>query len=351
MPESLTFNVFDQAALTTTVNRPLVTRQEQEPTIGEQIAPLVPVQSRVVKLEVRDVHAFGKGQFRAPGATPPLVDFQSERREEAIELALLDEMHRIKDEDFLALNSPDQNVRRNAGLTILERGNALGIRNRRLTEALRWDAFSGEAVITYPNGSQIEVDYGIPAGNKPTAAVDWSDTVNSDPIADLKAWQKLPANQIGHYATKIHLSTQAFEYVIENENIVEKLTGSDRPLFVPREEDVLALLRNGTQFIITDAGYRDEGVGTARGVNTLTKYLPENVALITTEYVVDGERIADTPDGQVIVSTGYNQVAIRQGAQAEVILEHISKTHFLRYGSARIPRIHQPEAFVYATLW
>lgn len=348
---SLHFNVFDQAPLTQTINRPLLTRQEQEPTIGEQLAPLVPVQSREVKLQVRDVYAFGKGQFRAPGATPALVDFQSELREEVIELALLDEMHRIKDEDYLALNSPDDNYRRKAGVSIVDRGNMLAIRNRRLTEALRWDAFSGTAVITYPNGSQIEVDYGIPAQNKPEASIGWDDHVNSDPIADLKAWQKLPSTTIGQYATKIHISTEAWENILENDKLAAYLTGNDRPLLIPREEDVLALLRNGTQFVITDAGYRDEGVGTSRDVNALTRYLPENYALITTEYSIEGERIADMPDGQVLVNTGYNSVGIRQGAQAEVILEPVSHTHFLRYASARIPRIHVPEAFVYAKLW
>lgn len=348
---TLHFDVFDSAALTDVINRPLTTRQENAPTLGEQIAPLVPIQSREAKLQVRDVHAFGKGQFRAPGATPPLVDFQAELREEVIELALLDEMHRIKDEDYLALSSADDNYRRKAGLSIVERGQALGLRNRRLTEALRWDAFSGEAVITYPNGSQIEIDYGVPADNKPTAAVDWTDHINSDPIADIKAWQKLPANKIGSYGLVVHLSSEAWEHILENDKLAAYLTGTDRPLLVPKQEDVEALLRANTRFVITDAGYRDEGVGTDRGVNTLTPYLPENVALITTEYVIDGERIADTLDGQVIVSTGYNQVAIRQGAQAETILDHISKTHFLRYGSARIPRIRQPEAFVWATLW
>lgn len=348
---SLNFNVFDSATLTEVINRPLTTRQENAPTIGESIAPLVSVQSREVKLQVRDVYAFGKGQLRAPGATPALVEFQTELREEVIELALLDEMHRIKDEDYLALQSPDPAYQSKAGMSIVDRGNALAIRNRRLTEALRWDAFSGSATLTYPNGSQIEVDYGVPAGNKPTASVDWSDTENSDPIADLKAWQKLSANQIGHYGTVIHLSSDAWEYLLENDQLAAYLTGTDRPLLVPQESDVQALLRAGTRFVITDAGYRDVGVGTDRGVDTLTPYLPKNVALITTEYVIDGERIADMPDGQVIVANGYNSVRINQGAAAEVVLEPISHTHFLRYASARIPRIHQPEAFVWATLW
>ncbi len=346
MGSELQFNVFDQAALTGVVNRPLVKAIESEPTIGERIAPLFPVQGRQVKLRYRDIEAFGLGQYRAPGATPPLAEFQSELEERVIGLVLLDEMHRINDEDYLNLTSADENVRAAAGLSIVERGNALAIRNRRLTEALRWQAFSGEVTVTYQSGSQVKIDYGIT--QKPEADVAWSDTANSDPIADLKAWQKLPANTLGVYATKIHMSSDTWDLILENDKLTDYLTGTDRPLMVPKKEDVMSLLREGTEIIITDAGYRATGVGTARGLPSRTPYLPEGKVLITTPYTVDGEPIADMPDGQVIVSTGYNQVAVKQGAQSEVMLEHMSKTHFIRYASARIPRIRQPEAFVYA---
>jgi hypothetical protein len=347
---SLNWNIFDQAALTNVINYPILTAQENEPTLGEQIAPSVDVQSREVKINVRDVHAFGKGQLRAPGASPALYEPKVSLREEVIELAILSEEHRINDEDYLALKSTDENYRKKAGLSIVERGNILAIRNRRLADVHRWDAFSGETVLTYPNGSSLTVDYGFPSGHKPTAGTLWSDTTNSDPIADLKAWQKLSAVEIGHYGTQIHMSSDTWDYILENEKIAEYLTGSDRGLYVVRKDDVLALLRDGTQIIITDAGYRDEGVGTARGVNTLTRYLPQGKVLITTPYTIEGERIADTPNGQVIVSTGYNSVAIRQGPQAEVLLEQRSKTHMLRYESAKIPRILHPGAFVYATV-
>ncbi len=348
MGSELTFNVFDQAALTGVINRPMVKQVESEPTIGERIAPLTPVQSRSVKLQVRDVDAFGLGQYRAPGATPPLVELQAELQETVISLVLLDEMHRINDEDYLNLTSSDPTQRAAAGLTIVERGNALAIRNRRLTEALRWQAFSGEATVTYQSGSQVKIDYGIT--QKPSASVAWSDTANSDPIADLKAWQKLSSTSLGVYGTKIHIGSDDWDYVLQNDALTDYLTGTDRPLMVPTKEDVLSLLREGTEIVVTDAGYRDEGVGTARGLTSRTPYLPAGKVLITTPYSVDGEPIADMPDGQVIVSTGYNQVAVRQGAQSEVMLEHMSKTHFIRYASARIPRIRQPEAFVYADI-
>lgn len=344
------FSIWDQAVLTNLINRDVETQQEREPTIGERIAPSVDVQSREVKIEVNDMEAFGKGQFRAPGATPPLVEFAAQRREEVMELALLDEMHRIKDEDWIRLNSNDQNIRRSAGVQLVDRGNALAIRNRRLREAMRWDAFDGEAVITYPNGSQVKIDYGIPADHKPTASVLWSDLVNSDPINDIKTWSNLIADKTGHYGLRVHIATEVWEYIQQNEKVAGYLTGSDRPLLIPRQSDVLALLRDGTEIVITDAGYRDEGVGIARGVNSLTRFLPKDKVLITTPYSIDGERIADYCSGQVVVSTGYNQAAIRQGPQAETILDHISKTHFLRYASAGIVRVHQPEAFLWATV-
>jgi hypothetical protein len=345
------FNVFDQATLTGLINKPLEARVESEPTIGESIAPLESVQAREVKLQVREINPFGKGQFRAPGATPPLMEATAELREEIIELALLDEMYRIKDEDFLALQSNDENYKRRAGLSVVERGNVLAIRNRRATEDLRWQAFSGTAVITYPSGSQIEIDYGIPSDHKPSASPEWDDHVNSDPIADLKAWQLKSAVAVGSYGTKIHMGTETWQHLIQNDKLTDYLTGTDRPLMVPRKEDVLALLWEGTEIIVTDAGYRAEGSGTSRGINSVTPYLPKGKVLITTPYTIEGERIADMPDGQVIVSTGYNSVDVRQGAQSEVLLEHMSKTHFLRYGSARIPRIRQPGAFVWATAY
>lgn len=99
--------------------------------------------------------------------------------------------------------------------------------------------------------------------------------------------------------------------------------------------------------MIYDNGYRDVGQ-TGIGRPSLTKYLPDGVVLVTTDYTIDGHNIADTLDGEVVISTGYNATTTRVGEQAEVMLDHISKTHFLRYASARIPRVLIPEAFIYA---
>lgn len=348
----LMFDPWDQATLTQLINRPLETRLETISTLGEQIAPLVPVQTREVTVRSREVYAFGKGQFRSPNATPPLIELDSNITEQKMELVLLDEMRRINEEDWLQLNSPDPRIREAAGVSLLETGEILAIRNRRLTEALRWQAFSGEATIVYnagkDNEAEVVIDYGIPAQNKVNATADWSDYVNSDPIADLREWLKLPTKTVGVAATKVHMSSEAYDHMIRSEKLREFLTGSDRGVYIPTLDDIRNIVPANVDFIIDDSGYRDSGAELSKSRSDLTRYLPVNKVLITTDYSIDGERIADMPDGQVTVANSYNTTSILQGAAAEVKLDPMSLQHFLRYASARIPRIHHPGAFVWA---
>jgi len=345
---SYEIDVFDQAALTDVINRSFQSREDGSPSVGAQIAPLRPVQSRSVKVNGRIVNGNGLGQLRAPGATPPLYEPTASFEESVIELALPDEMHRINEEDYLALRSNDVNYRRKAGVELVERVESLVVRNINRTEKMRWEAFSGEVTLEYASGATLTVDYDVPATNKPSASVPWQNTATSDPIADLKAWQKLTANEVGAYGTKIHMSSEAYDLMIASDKLVQKLTGSERPLYVPTRDDVLSLLRAGTEIIIYDGGWRPDG-SSDRGIDGLNRFLPKDKVLITTDYSLNGQRIADTPDGQVLVGNSINSApVIRQGAQTEIIYDQISHEHLVRYASARIVRLHEPGAFVYA---
>lgn len=357
--KGLAFDPWDFATLTQSIRRPLETKYESVSTVGQQIAPLLPVQTREVSIEARDVAAFGAGQYRAPDATPPLVEFNAQISRAKMELVLLDEMRRIKEEDWLNLTSPDQRIKEAVVASILEQGEMLAIRNRRLTEDLRWEAFTGEAVITYRKNTdaeaQYKVDYGIPSSNF-VAATDsggapWDDHENSTPIEDIKKWCKIPTKTVGYKGTKVHLSSEAMEHLLASESLKSYLTGNDRARWIVTEEDVKALLP-GIEFIIDDTGYREEldGQNFDRSKSSMKRYLPVNKAMITTDYSIDGEPLADMPDGLVTVCTGYNTTKNVQGEAAEVMLDQLSKTHYLRYASARIPRIHHPGAFVWADL-
>lgn len=353
-----TFDVWDQSLLTNIIRRPPEGRvpgaAEDTPPLGAQIAPLKTHAGRSAKLRVAEILPFGKGQFRAPDATPPLFRPNVAWSEQLISLALIDEMELIPEEDWLALNSADENIRRSVGVSLVDKGRILQLRNERATEWMRWQAFRGELTIPYDDGtSELYINYGLPASNKPTASVLWSNTSTADPVSDVQAWSEVIAEQIGFYGTKLHMNLKTYNYLVNNTNIrnsVNFYANNANSILRPRRQDIMELFQSvytGFEIVINDNGYRDEGE-TGIGTSSLQKYLPDGYVLMTTNYNLDGTPIADTLDGQVTVSSGYNSVDIRQGFQAEVMLDHVAKTHLLRAASARIPRLLIPEAFVWA---
>ena len=350
------FDIFDQAVLTDVINRPFQTMREDQAFLGEQIAPMKTIQSRSAKLQVNDIVAFGLGQFKAPDATPPLWSPIVSWKEQIIELALLEEMHRISGEDWLRLHSTDDVISRVAGMDLVERGRALQLRNERLTEWMRWQAFKGNLTIKYPTGDQLYINYGMLPTHLPTAATLWSDVVNADPVSDIQAWSTLIAADSGYYGTKLHMTSLCWDYLIRNQKIknsVNFYAGGANIINRPRRAEILELFTSfaaSVDVVIYDNGYRAEGVVGQGWPGSITKYLPDDHVLMTTEYVVDLGEIADTLDGQVLINSGYNSVSINQGMQSEVILDPMSKNHFLRQASARIPRIKLPECFLYARI-
>lgn len=354
-----TFDVWDQSLLTNIIRRPPSGRavgaaEDTQPMVGEQIAPLKTHPGRNAKVKVSEILPFGKGQFRAPDATPPLFRSDVSFEEKLISLALIDEMELIPEEDWLALNSPDENIRRSVGTSLVDKGRILQLRNERATEWLRWQAFRGEVTIPYDGGmSNLYINYGLKATHKPVASVLWSSTSTADPVSDVQAWSEVIAEDTGFYGTKLHMNLKTYNYLINNTNIrnsVNFYASGANSILRPRRQDVLELFQSvytGFDIVLYDNGYRDVGE-TGIGTTSLTKYLPDGYVLMTTDYNLDGVPIADTLDGQVTVSSGYNQVDIRQGFQAEVMLDHVAKTHMLRAASARIPRLLIPDAFVWA---
>lgn len=353
------FDVWDQATLTDIIKRPPSGRapgaaEDNVNLLGETIAPIRSIQGRTAKVRVAELKPFGTAPFRAPDATPALFKPAVAWSEEVLELLLIDEMERIPEEDWMKLNSNDDNIARSAGASLVDRGRILQLRNTRATEKLRWGAFQGGVTtITYPTGSALQIDYGLPAGHRPVLATPWSDTANADPVSDIQSWSEQIAADSGFYGNRIHMNSKTYNYLLHNVKIqaaINIYSPSANTIFRPRREDLLNLFTSfatDVQIVIYDNGYRDLGA-TSIGVGSITKYLPDGYVLMTTDYVLDGTNIADTLDGQVSVQSGYNSVDIRQGEQAQVQLDDLSFTHFLRYSSARIPRILIPEAFLWA---
>lgn len=348
-----TFDIYDQAVLTALVNEPVDTALEQAPFLGEALAPRVDIQSRMARMDVGRTYSFGIGQFKAPNAMPALVEMPvTERREALIEMVQLEEMHRINSEQWIRLNSTDENIRNAEGLDVVERGRILRQRLERLTEWMRWQAFvNGSLTITYPRtNSQLFVDYGFLPGHKPTVGDLWTDTVNSDPVADLEGWQQKLADDSGFLGTRIHITSATAKLILNNVKLKSYFNVPAGQAFRASLEQVASLLADGTTFVVHDAGFRPMASGADRSDSAHTRYLPNNKVLVTTEYRVEGENIADTLNGQVEISSDYNETSIQQGPSSEVILDHMTKNRYLREAAARIPRIIHPECFLSATV-
>lgn len=353
-----TFDIWDQAQLTNNVERALTTNKENLPSLADQIAPKVDVQARKVKYRITEVDAFGVGQLRAPDGNPQLYRSSVSYRDEYVELALPDEMERISEDTMLKLLSTDEKIKQSGGVDVVTRGRILGLRNWRRIEKMRWEMFlTGKITLDYQDSS-AQIDFGLPASHIITASTLWTDTANADIIAQVRGWQKLMSDDVGVYGLMLHMNTDTWELVYNNAKIAAKLSTWGRGLMVPNKDDVGRLFREGTQIVIYDGGYRNTGSlnagptpNASRGDSQLTKWLPYGKVLITPlGYNVDGEPIADTPNGQVMIATGYNSAEPRQGPQSETILDPISKNTMLRYASAAIPRMLIPEAFIAVTV-
>jgi hypothetical protein len=348
-----TFDIYDQAVLTALVNEETDTALEKAPYLGQQIAPQQNQASRMARMDVGRTYSFGIGQFKAPNAMPALIEMPTvERREALIEMVQLEEMHRINSEQWIRLNSSDDNIKNAEGLEVVERGRILRTRQERLTEWMRWQAFTtGALTVTYPRtNSQLVIDYGFLSGHKPTASTLWSDTANSDPVSDLDAWQQLVATDSGHLGTRIHLSSQVARNIVNNARLKTYFNVPTGQAFRATLDPVACLLAEGTQFIIHDAGYRPMASGAARNEAAHTRYLPLNKVLITTDYNIEGDNIADMLNGQVEISAAYNETSIQMGPSSEVILDHMTKNRYLRQAAARMVRIIHPECFLCATV-
>lgn len=347
-------DILDQATLTDAIVGPVETEMETLPFIGEQIAPMVDTDDQYVSMSVEDFYATGIGQFRAPEASIPLMDITGrEEREEVIELAYLDEAHRISPRRWEILTQGGDKLAGREARRLIEIGQILERRNERLTEWMRWQAFSGQLTLEYQlRDTALVIDYPFAAGHKPAAAIDWTDLVNSDPINDLKVWLKQVSSDAGSPGRRVHISDDDIELILTNQKLPDYFNVEPGQPFMPTLEDVLKLLPPGTVFVPTNHAYRETSVGASRRPEDHTRYLPVGCILVTTDYAIQATGpIAETLNGPVEIKSGPNDTVFLPGPQSEIILKGEGVyTRLLRQASRRMVRLKVPEAFLYATV-
>ena len=344
-------DIMNQAALTDAVVGPVESEMEQAPFVGEQIAPMQDTDSQYVSMRVEDWHAFGIGQFRAADASIPLMDITGrEEREVVIELAYLDEAHRISPRRWEILTQGGNLLAAREARRVIEIGQILERRNERLSEWMRWQAFSGQLTIEYQlRDTALTIDYPLAANATPTAGVPWTDLTNADPVNDLKTWLKTVSTNAGSPGRRVHLSDEDAELIVSNQKLRTYFNVPVGQPFMPNMEDVLRLLPPGTTFVPVNEGWRDGSVGASLDPADHTRYLPLHDILITTDYNINGQNIAETLNGPVEVKSGPDSTSFLPGPQSEVILKGEGVyTRLLRQASRRMIRLKRPEAFLYA---
>lgn len=350
-------NIFEQTVVTELIKREhsRIRRQaggdEVHVEYGSRILPLQTVNSRHVKVRVQDVLPTGMANFKAPGAAPTLWTHRPSLREQVIELVDIDEAHRIDPVEMLKLKSPDPNVVKEAVWGIVERGAAMQDRNELRTEWMRWEALKGTLVVDYPDAAPITINYGIPASHFPVAGVPWTDVANADIVEDLWSLSAVALDDAGVYLPKYHLTSPVWRYMRRNEKIKDALSSYGRNVFLPTENDVRDLLREGSTFVVVDSGYLPENQENFR----LTKWIEDGQVFATTsDYTYAGRRIGEVADGWVLLGpeghAGQLPVA-RQGMQSEWIYNRNNQQTVLRQASARMPKIYAPNALAWLTAY
>jgi len=90
--------------------------------------------------------------------------------------------------------------------------------------------------------------------------------------------------------------------------------------------------------------------GAARDEAAHTRYLPIGKVMVTTPYAIEGERIAQTLNGQVDISKAFDSAEPVMGPANEIILNHMDKNRYLRQAGTRIVQVLHPECFLTLTV-
>jgi hypothetical protein len=345
------FNIWDSATNTELVRRSVTTALEDEQYVGPTIAPLVPVRDRRIKRGIIEVEAFGMAPLKARNATPPIFIPKIAYSEDMIELIDIDEMSPIEEDEWEKLTGDNEFEKLRVGVDILQRAKIMQLRNERRTEWLRWRAFDDTltGVMADEPGQELKIRYGLPPANKVTISPLWSSRTTSTPTANVRAAQKSLFTKTGKWGSRIYLGADTWEdwqYSKEIKDLLKPnsgVSGPDRP-------------RPGMPaptIVVTNAGIRDVGQGVNRGAEAVTYFLPEGKVMITTEPTIDGEKIADMPDGRVAVKPNpTSEPQWRQGAQTETLVSAMPPyVHYTRQVCVRIPRINFPRAFYWLQVW
>jgi hypothetical protein len=232
----------------------------------------------------------------------------------ALELALIKRKMKIDEKDIIAIEKPRdaseqqylmQNVFNDIDVLVA------GVKAR--VEAMRMEVLANGTITLAENGLSATIDYGVPAENKEALAGTslWTDTANSDPIADLERW----ADTLNGSASRALTSKKVLNALMRHPKVVGALYGNGTQRIPTRQELNAFLQQHDLPVIgVYDNKYRKQN---ANGTYTQSRYFPENKfvmfgdgALGESIYGPTAEEIRLTRDPSVETSKVGNVLAM-----------------------------------------
>lgn len=214
-------------------------------------------------------------------------------------------------------------------------------------EMARGEALTTGKVVLSENGLTLTADFGMPSGNKVTAANLWTDVVNSKPLTDLLTWQDQYAVLNGTRPGKILMSQTRLSNMYLNDELRKVMQGSmaTEPNRLNLEEVTNVFASFGLPPIyLYDTKVRVNGVSTAVLDPTKVLLLPEDgEPLGHTFYGITAEAIKLRSKGMI------SQEAM-PGIVATIMEEEHPVQTFTNACAIALPVIPNPQLIIVATV-
>lgn len=208
-------------------------------------------------------------------------------------------------------------------------------------EWMRWKVLSGTLIVpATKNRPALPLDYKVPAANKPTAPILWSDLINSKPLQDIDAW-KLLFRGTGARAVGVIANQKTDNLLKANAGIGDLLKNvygrdmiaADSLAFIIKQQ------LGGLFYEVYDGGYIDD-------TGTFLPFIPDGVVIIVGQGMVGN--VMD------LVTSPNNYEDLFHGHPGKFALvkeiDGDPKQHSIVNGATVLPRMTHTNWHIYATI-
>lgn len=190
-----------------------------------------------------------------------------------------------------------------------------GARARR--EEMRMMALTTGAISITANGQAYTYDYGMPEDHKVETATSWSDTENSDPIDDMRAWMDKVEGDTGVRPVRGICTRKTWGYLRKNQKIIKSI-------FVLSNGQVSALSDSRlTQYLSDELGLEliIYGKRYKNDAGTATQFVPDDTVILFPEGDLGKTWFGTTPEESDLMGGKVANVSITDVGVAVTTME------------------------------